>query len=232
MLTPMPLDDITTWRRSQRERLLKVRRNLSSAERATAGRSMLINLSTVLGAQKFRTLGIYWPIQREIDIRPLADVLCGSRQMQVALPVVVQKGEALEYWRWSLGEPTRLGFWIAGCGHIFGFRETDAFGQSLDIIIPEARGARHWQGYTHTMATGQTRYGAGDLLAVPALCKDERRISVEFSIIPFRDESGRMIGMGAVIRDVTKRFEEIKWLRKAATASVAGRPETNPSRSC
>src|SRR5258706_13370619 len=111
MLTPMPLDDITTWRRSQRERLLKVRRNLSSAERATIGRSMLINLSTVLGARKFVTLGFYWPIQREIDIRPLADVLCGSRQMQVALPVVVQKGEALEYWRWSLGEPTRVGFW-------------------------------------------------------------------------------------------------------------------------
>ncbi len=120
-------------------------------------------------------------------------------------------------------------FWNAGCRHIFGFTANEAIGQSLDIIIPEALRARHWQGYTHTMATGQTRYGAGDLLAVPALCKDERRISVEFSIIPFRDESGRMIGMGAVMRDVTKRFEEIKALRKAATASVAGRRVPNTS---
>ena len=50
------------------------------------------------------------------------------------------------------------------------------------------------------MATGQTRYGAGDLLAVPALRKDGSRISVEFSIIPFRDAAGRILGLGAVMR--------------------------------
>jgi len=70
------------------------------------------------------------------------------------------------------------------------------------------------------MATGQTRYGAGDLLAVPALRKDGSRISVEFSIIPFRDAAGRILGLGAVMRDVTKRFEETKALRKAAAASA------------
>lgn len=110
-------------------------------------------------------------------------------------------------------------FWNRGCRSIFGFTAEEAVGQSLDIIIPEALRARHWQGYTQTMATGQTRYGAGDLLAVPALRKDARRISVEFSIIPFRDATGRMIGMGAVMRDVTRRFEETKALRKALATS-------------
>ena len=109
-------------------------------------------------------------------------------------------------------------FWNAGCHRIFGFTEQEAVGQSLDIIIPDSLKARHWQGYAATMRSGQTRYGAGDLLAVPALRKDGTRISVEFSIVPFHDPAGRMMGLGAIMRDVTKRFEEMKALRKALAA--------------
>jgi PAS domain S-box-containing protein len=116
-------------------------------------------------------------------------------------------------------------FWNAGCHRIFGFTEQEAVGQSLDIIIPDALRARHWQGYAQTMRSGQTRYGAGDLLAVPALRKDGARISVEFSIVPFRDPAGTMMGMGAIMRDVTKRFEELKNLRKALAASNAPQKE-------
>jgi PAS domain S-box-containing protein len=107
-------------------------------------------------------------------------------------------------------------FWNAGCQRIFGYTAGEAIGQSLDIIIPEALQARHWEGYAQTIATGRSRYAAGDVLAVPALHKDKRRISVEFSITPFRDAAGAMIGLGAVMRDVTNRFEEMKALRKAA----------------
>lgn len=64
------------------------------------------------------------------------------------------------------------------------------------------------------MHSGKTRYGAGDLLAVPALRKDGARISIEFTIIPFHDETGRMAGIAAILREVTKRFEETKALRK------------------
>ncbi len=107
-------------------------------------------------------------------------------------------------------------YWNAGCQRIFGFTADDVQGQSLDIIIPQNLRSRHWQGYRQTMRTGETRYGAGDLLSVPALRKDGARISVEFSIVPFRDAAGLMAGIGAVMRDVTKRFEEMKALRKAA----------------
>lgn len=106
--------------------------------------------------------------------------------------------------------------WNRGCVRIFGFAEDEAVGQSLDIIIPENLRSRHWLGYTETMSTGQTRYGAGDLLSVPAIRKDGTRISVEFSITPFRSEDGRMLGLGAIMRDITERFEEMKALRMAA----------------
>jgi PAS domain S-box-containing protein len=112
-------------------------------------------------------------------------------------------------------------YWNAGCQRIFGFTAQEALGQSLDIIIPHALKTRHWQGYAHTMRSGQTRYGGGDLLAVPALRQGGTRISVEFSIIPFHDEAGTMVGMGAIMRDVTRRFDEMKALRAALAASKA-----------
>ncbi|MHB1303255.1 MAG: PAS domain-containing protein [Acidiphilium sp.] len=108
----------------------------------------------------------------------------------------------------------RIGFWNVGAERIFGFTEAEAIGQSLDIIIPEPQRRRHWAGYDNTMRTGQSRYEAGALLAVPALRKDGTRISVEFTIVPLRDPAGQMTGIAAVMRDVTKKFEEMRALRR------------------
>lgn len=107
----------------------------------------------------------------------------------------------------------KIRFWNAGAERIFGFTEAEALERSLDIIIPENLRARHWVGFNETMRTGKTRYGAGDILAVPALRKDGTRFSIEFTLLPFHDEQGRMIGIAAILRDVTKRFDEIKALR-------------------
>jgi PAS domain S-box-containing protein len=105
-------------------------------------------------------------------------------------------------------------FWNPGAERIFGFSAAEAAGQSLDIIIPENLRARHWEGFRHTMATGTSRYGHGDLLSVPALTKDARRISVEFTIVLLRDGRGEVAGTVAVMRDVTRRFEEVRELRR------------------
>jgi PAS domain S-box-containing protein len=105
-------------------------------------------------------------------------------------------------------------FWNHAAERIFGFAEAEALGQSLDLIIPERLRARHWAGYTATMQSGTTRYGAGEILAVPAVRKDGRRISIEFTILPFRNEAGQITGIAAILRDVTARFEEMQALRR------------------
>jgi len=110
-------------------------------------------------------------------------------------------------------------FWNAAAERIFGYAATEAIGQSLDIIIPEKLRGRHWEGYRRVMQTGQSRYGAGDLLAVPAQRKDGTRISVEFTIVPVHDGGGQMLGMAAILRDVTKRFNEIKVLKERLAAT-------------
>jgi PAS domain-containing protein len=65
----------------------------------------------------------------------------------------------------------RITFWNPGAERIFGFTAARPVGQSLDLIIPENLRARHWSGFRHTMATGTSRYGHGDLLSVPGLTR-------------------------------------------------------------
>lgn len=109
--------------------------------------------------------------------------------------------------------------WNAGAERIFGHTEAEALGRSLDLITPERLRARHWQGYRQTMRTGETRYGAGDLLSVPALRRDGTRISVQFSILPIAGADGDLIAIAAIMRDVTADFEERKRLKKALEAT-------------
>ena len=108
----------------------------------------------------------------------------------------------------------RITVWNPGAERIFDFTAEEAVGQSLDLIIPENLRARHWSGFRHTMATGTSRYGHGDLLSVPSLTRDGRRISVEFTIVLLRNGAQETTGTVAVLRDVTKRFEEVRELKR------------------
>jgi PAS domain S-box-containing protein len=105
-------------------------------------------------------------------------------------------------------------FWNPGAARIFGFTAGEAVGRSLDLIIPENLRARHWSGFRQTMESGTSRYGHGDLLSVPGLTKDGRRISVEFTIVLLRSGTQAVAGTVAVMRDVTKRFEELRELKR------------------
>ena len=108
----------------------------------------------------------------------------------------------------------KIRFWNPGAERLFGFTAEEALGRSLDLIIPEPQRARHWAGFDRVMQTGESRYGHADILAAPGLRKDGTRISLEFTIVPIHAEDGRMEGIAAVLRDVTRRFEEMRALRR------------------
>jgi PAS domain S-box-containing protein len=64
------------------------------------------------------------------------------------------------------------------------------------------------------METGETSY-AGRMLAVPAVRADGTRISVEFTVALLPDDDrGGVRWIGAILRDVTERWEEERALRR------------------
>jgi PAS domain S-box-containing protein len=62
------------------------------------------------------------------------------------------------------------------------------------------------------MATGVTRYG-DTLLSVPATHRDGHRLSIEFSVALLRDEAGEIVGISAIMREVTERRNAERELR-------------------
>lgn len=119
-------------------------------------------------------------------------------------------------------------FWNPGAERLFGHAAADAMGQPLDLIIPDRLRQRHWKGYRRTIASGKSRYGEGDVLAVPALHKNGATISIEFTILPLRDSSGAMMAIVAILRDVTKRFEELRRLKQKLAESSVTRTTAAP----
>ena len=108
----------------------------------------------------------------------------------------------------------QITFWNPGAERIFGHTADEAVGQPLDLIVPERLRAAHRRGFFEVMRTGRSRYGAGDLLSVPGVRRDGRRVSLEFTIVLLTSATGRTVGIAAVLRDVTPRFEELRTLRR------------------
>ena len=103
--------------------------------------------------------------------------------------------------------------WNPAAEYLFGFTESEALGQSLDLIVPERLRQRHWDGYHKTMETGVTRYGH-DVLRVPALHKDGRSLSIAFTVAMLYSDDKKVSGIASVIRDETARFNDDRALRK------------------
>ena len=103
--------------------------------------------------------------------------------------------------------------WNSGAEAIFGYSAAEAIGETLDLIVPEKLREKHWEGYRKVMDTGVTKYGS-DILAVPALKKDDSRISVEFTIVLLKDDTGKPQGTAAIMRDMTERWQKEKELKK------------------
>jgi PAS domain S-box-containing protein len=106
--------------------------------------------------------------------------------------------------------------WNPGAARMFGYTESEALGQSLDLITPERLRNRHWEGYHKSMATGTTKYG-NDLLRVPAVDKDGRAMSIAFTVAMLFGPDQKVGAIVAVIRDETSRFAEERALKKRVT---------------
>ena len=96
-------------------------------------------------------------------------------------------------------------YWNDGAARIFGYGPEEMVGSTLDAIIPERLRQRHNEGFRAAMARGSTRYGAAELLAVPARHADGRTVSIEFSVVSLRADDGSVGHVEVILRYATER---------------------------
>jgi len=90
----------------------------------------------------------------------------------------------------AAGTDGSIVFWNPAAKRMFGYTESEALGQSLDLIIPERFRHRHWDGYRG------------------------RTLSIAFTVtlLQTRDTQARVIA--AIVRDETSRWNEERALRQ------------------
>ncbi|GAB4359567.1 MAG: hypothetical protein Kow00114_12570 [Kiloniellaceae bacterium] len=103
-------DKVRSWRRSTRGELI--------AQRVAIPRADKLFLRPVIGGQvplhfpelRHACVGFYWPFKGEVDLRHLVRDLIGLGA-EAALPVVVEKGQPLEFWSWQPRAKMGRGIW-------------------------------------------------------------------------------------------------------------------------
>jgi PAS domain S-box-containing protein len=97
--------------------------------------------------------------------------------------------------------------WNAAAAALFGYSESEAVGQSLNLIIPEHLQNAHWRAFEASMATGLMRLQGRPTLT-RAKHQTGRRLYVEMTFALVKPEGGIAQGAVAVARDVTERIEQ------------------------
>lgn len=139
---------------------------------------------------------------------------------KLATTLVEQSPDALIY----AGKDGIIGVWNTEAERLFGYTESEALGQSLDIIIPDQFREAHWTGYDRALGNKVTKY-KGQALTTRAQRKGGDTIYVDLGFAIVLDDAGEPIGAMATARDVTERFQhdretrrELRELKAAAAA--------------
>jgi len=108
MAEPRTWAEINVWRKAQRVALMAARQALDAAAHRTLSRAVLERLDRDFADLAPRLVGFYWPIRRELDPLPFVRKLI-EMGGAAALPMVVGKGQPLEFRRWSPGTKMAVG---------------------------------------------------------------------------------------------------------------------------
>jgi len=107
---PQSWAEVRHWRVEMRRALIGRRLAMDAATRRAQGERAKARLIASVELRRFATLGMYWPVRGEIDLRELAaeHVRNGGR---VGLPVVVTESAPVEFWSWRPEMPMSRGVW-------------------------------------------------------------------------------------------------------------------------
>lgn len=108
---PQQARDVTRWRKAERTRLRAARHAMSASERKAAAEAIAGHVAERLATMgRGLTIGFYWPIKDEPDLRGLMTRL-QAEGADIALPVVEEKARPLVYRRWTPEARMMRGDW-------------------------------------------------------------------------------------------------------------------------
>src|SRR3546814_2886473 len=90
--------DVARWRKAERARLIAERRAIDAATRRSHAGAIAARLHALVGSQEGKTIGLYWPIRGEPDLRPWMETHA-ARGGVCALPLVVAADATLKIGR-------------------------------------------------------------------------------------------------------------------------------------
>ena len=103
-------DEVRRWRGERRTELIARRQAIPQDQRRRLQPLILDLVEPHFPALPNALLGFYWPFRGEIGLHPLVRRLI-ERGARAAFPVVVEKGQPLEFWAWRPGTRLRRGVW-------------------------------------------------------------------------------------------------------------------------
>lgn len=87
-----------------RRALMDARRMMTGDTRTRLDRAIVAQLLAWWQSNPVQSLGVFWPIQHEPDLRP-AYALLAAKGVQLALPIVDTRDAPLRYAAWTPGDP-------------------------------------------------------------------------------------------------------------------------------
>ena len=114
--------------------------------------------------------------------------------------------------------------WNAGATRLFGYTAEEAVGQPNSILVPPDRLDEQQQLLQRLRHGERTEH-----FETVRIAKDGRRVDMALTTSLIRDESGRIIGVSTIGRDITARKQAEQERERLLTAEQAARAEAERS---
>ena len=117
----------------------------------------------------------------------------------------------------------RIVIWNLGAETIFGYREDEVTGASIELLVPEAYRETHRIGFERHRVTGRSQL-VGKTIELEGMKKDNSIFPIELSLASWT--SGEGTYFTAIIRDITERKHSEELRRSKEAAEEANRAKS------
>lgn len=107
---PSGWPEIRAWRKQARDKLLSDRLAMPVHTRTLRAQEAKRRLESNVDLRRYHTLGVYWPMRGEMDVRDIARKHIAAGGV-IGLPVVVERSAPVEFWAWRPGVKMQRGLW-------------------------------------------------------------------------------------------------------------------------